>query len=100
MDEGIGIPADYVDQVFFEFVRAPNAKRHAEEGTGLGLAIVKEVIEAHGGRIAVYSRAGAGTTFTIRLPLNHVPTEVKKLLQTSNDTGYSTDTGTFASSRG
>jgi signal transduction histidine kinase len=100
MDEGIGIPADYVDQVFFEFVRAPNAKRHAEEGTGLGLAIVKEVIEAHGGRMAVYSRAGAGTTFTIRLPLNHVPTEVKKLLQTSNDTGYSTDTGTFASSRG
>jgi signal transduction histidine kinase len=99
IDEGIGIPSDYVDQVFFEFVRAPNAKRHAEEGTGLGLPIVKEVVEAHGGRITARSRVGAGTTFTIRLPLAHVPTEVEQLLHTGNKAGYSADTGAVESSR-
>jgi signal transduction histidine kinase len=73
MDEGIGIPDEYVDQVLLEFIRAPNAKRHASEGTGLGLAITKEVIDAHGGRIAIASRAGEGTIFTVTLPLHHSP---------------------------
>ena len=100
IDEGIGIPAEYVDQVFFEFVRAPNAKRHAAEGTGLGLAIVKEVIEAHGGRITARSRSGAGSTFTVRLALAHVPTEVQQLLQTGNEAGYMAATGADAPSRG
>jgi len=73
IDRGIGISEEYVDQVLLEFVRAPNAKQHAAEGTGLGLAIAKEVIEAHGGRIAVASVAGEGSTFTVTLPLHHVP---------------------------
>jgi signal transduction histidine kinase len=38
-------------------------------GTGLGLPIVKYIAEAHGGRVDVASEAGAGTTFTIELPL-------------------------------
>jgi two-component system sensor histidine kinase BaeS len=73
VDRGIGIPAEYLDQVLLEFVRAPNAKQHAAEGTGLGLAIAKEVIEAHGGRIAVSSVEGEGTTFTVKMPLHHMP---------------------------
>jgi signal transduction histidine kinase len=73
IDRGIGIPAEFIDQVLLEFVRAPNAKRHAAEGTGLGLAIAKEVIEAHGGTIAVASVEGEGTTFTVTLPLHHRP---------------------------
>jgi signal transduction histidine kinase len=68
IDQGIGIPAELRDQVFMEFVRTPNAKRHAAEGTGLGLAIVKEVVEAHGGTVSVESRIQEGSTFTIRLP--------------------------------
>jgi signal transduction histidine kinase len=75
IDRGIGIPQEYVDQVLLEFVRAPNARKHTAEGTGLGLAIAKEVIEAHGGRITVASVEGEGTTFTVMLPLHHVPRE-------------------------
>ncbi len=68
-DHGIGIPAEILPEIFLEFVRAPNAKHHATEGTGLGLAIAREAIELHGGRIAVISQEGAGTTFTVTLPL-------------------------------
>jgi signal transduction histidine kinase len=73
IDRGIGIPEEFVDQVLLEFVRAPNAKKHATEGTGIGLAIAKEVIEAHGGRIAVASVEGEGTTFTVTMPLHQEP---------------------------
>lgn len=87
-DQGIGIPEEFVEQVFFEFVRAPNAKRHAVEGTGLGLAITKEVVEGHGGRISVASRHGEGTTFTLRLPLRHTPPGAERLLLAGNERGY------------
>jgi signal transduction histidine kinase len=73
IDQGIGIPEEYLDQVFMEFVRAPNAKHHETEGTGLGLAIVKEVIETHGGELSVESQVGKGSTFMVRLPLSHAP---------------------------
>jgi signal transduction histidine kinase len=69
-DHGIGIPADFLAEVFTEFVRAPNAKRFAAEGTGLGLAIVREVIEGHGGTVGVRSAEGRGTTFRVVLPLD------------------------------
>jgi signal transduction histidine kinase len=88
IDRGIGIPEDLLDEVFFEFVRAPNAKRHAAEGTGLGLAIVREVVEAHGGVIAVEAPTGEGTTFRARLPLHHVPEEADSPLQGGNEHGY------------
>jgi len=93
IDQGIGIPEDYLDQVFMEFVRAPNAKHHESEGTGLGLAIVKEVVESHGGTVSVESRTGEGSTFTVRLTLNHIPSEAERLLQTGNGGGYGAETG-------
>ena len=68
-DEGIGIPAAFLANLFGEFSRAPNAKRHTPEGTGLGLAIVKEVIETHGGTVTAESVEGRGTTMRVRLPL-------------------------------
>lgn len=66
-DQGIGIPADEVPHLFESFHRASNVG--AIQGTGLGLAIVKNAVETHHGRIAVDSRLGQGTTFTVRLPL-------------------------------
>ena len=92
IDRGIGIPDDYLDQVFMEFVRAPNAKHHESEGTGLGLAIVREVVQVHGGSIAVESDHGQGSTFTVRFYLGHTPPEALRLLQAGNEPGYEADT--------
>jgi signal transduction histidine kinase len=92
IDRGIGIPENLVEDVFFEFVRAPNAKQHAAEGTGLGLAIVRDVIEAHGGRTYVETGADEGTTFRVDLPLRHQPEEASGPLPASNDPGYHADT--------
>jgi signal transduction histidine kinase len=72
IDQGIGVPPDYLDRVFLEFVRAPNARRHSSGGTGLGLAIVRQVAKAHGGRATVESREGVGSVFRLELPLHHV----------------------------
>jgi signal transduction histidine kinase len=71
LDRGIGVPEEYLGQIFYEFVRAPNAKQHVAQGTGLGLAIVREVIEEHGGGVAVESRCGKGSEFTVRLPVTN-----------------------------
>jgi len=68
-DTGIGIPKDALPRLFTEFFRAENAKRAHETGTGLGLAFVKDVVLRHGGRIAVESEEGKGSTFRLYLPL-------------------------------
>ncbi|MFP5352986.1 MAG: sensor histidine kinase, partial [Actinomycetota bacterium] len=67
-DRGIGIPSDEIPKLFERFFRASTAG--ITEGTGLGLSISKEIVEAHGGSIEVVSEEGAGTTFTISLPLD------------------------------
>jgi two-component system, OmpR family, sensor histidine kinase SenX3 len=67
-DQGIGIaPADQ-QRVFERFYRVDQARSRATGGTGLGLAIVKHVATNHGGTVAVWSREGAGSTFSITLP--------------------------------
>ncbi|NOZ19820.1 MAG: HAMP domain-containing histidine kinase [Planctomycetes bacterium] len=67
-DSGIGIPEEDLDAVFQEFYRSANARKVSRIGTGLGLAIVKTIVENHGGRIAVESKIGEGSTFTVWLP--------------------------------
>lgn len=62
-DNGNGIPADRLDSLFTPFVT------YKPGGTGLGLAITKQIVESHGGSIQVRSREGAGTVFTLTLPL-------------------------------
>jgi two-component system phosphate regulon sensor histidine kinase PhoR len=62
-DNGSGIDAENLDQIFQPFFRASQEV----QGTGLGLSIVKEIITGHGGQISVESSVGSGTTFTIRL---------------------------------
>lgn len=68
-DTGEGIaPADQF-RIFDRFARAANTYRKSE-GAGLGLAIVKTVVESHQGTIELVSQLGAGSTFTLVLPLD------------------------------
>lgn len=67
-DEGIGIPLEDQAQLFSLYHRARNVGDI--QGTGLGLAIIKQAVDAHHGTILVDSAAGAGTTFTIALPIS------------------------------
>lgn len=75
-DHGIGIPEGFLEEVAHEFVRAPNAKRHAPQGTGLGLAIAREAIEAHQGSLGLQSREGEGTIATVSLPIRLKPAKL------------------------
>jgi heavy metal sensor kinase len=68
-DTGIGIPAEDIPLIFERFYRVDKSRSRAEGGSGLGLAICRHIAEAHGGKIEVESQAGAGSTFSVWLPL-------------------------------
>jgi signal transduction histidine kinase len=68
-DHGPGIAPEHQERVFDRFWRGPDATRGRDRGTGLGLAIVRQVVESHGGGVAVHSAQGAGATFVLWLPL-------------------------------
>ncbi len=67
-DTGPGIPADAQEHIFDRFYRVDGSRNKASGGSGLGLAITREIVEAHGGRVAVASEPGHGSTFTVTLP--------------------------------
>ncbi|HUG07565.1 MAG TPA: ATP-binding protein [Acidimicrobiia bacterium] len=69
-DTGEGIPTRDIERVFERFYRVDAARSRSTGGTGLGLSIVKHVAESHGGSVSVESQLGAGSTFTIRIPLD------------------------------
>ena len=67
-DHGVGIPAADRARIFERFYKVDQVRVRGG-GTGLGLAIARHVIEQHGGRIQVESEEGAGSTFTVSLPV-------------------------------
>ncbi|MEQ9495356.1 MAG: ATP-binding protein [Deltaproteobacteria bacterium] len=63
-DEGVGIPTEHLDRVFDPFYSTKLT------GTGLGLALTQQIIQEHGGQLALHSEMGVGTTFSITLPVS------------------------------
>jgi two-component system phosphate regulon sensor histidine kinase PhoR len=68
-DTGEGILPEHVDRIFERFYRVDRARTSDAGGTGLGLAIVKHLARLHAGEVTVRSELGAGSVFTIELPL-------------------------------
>ena len=68
-DNGTGIAAEDVPYVFDHFYRGDKSRDRKSGGSGLGLAIVKQLVEIHGGQVAVSSEVGKGSIFQVLLPL-------------------------------
>lgn len=68
-DDGIGIPRGYQDAIFDRFFRVPTGNLHPVKGFGLGLYYVRQVVERHGGHIAVRSEPNRGSEFSLWLPV-------------------------------
>lgn len=69
-DRGPGIPEKEQAEIFKPFMRGAVAQSRQVRGSGLGLSLVREIVEAHGGTVAVCSKPGSGATFTVRLPVS------------------------------
>jgi signal transduction histidine kinase len=68
-DNGEGIAAQEIGQIFQKYRQAGNLKVSRQKGTGLGLVICKMIVEAHGGKIWVASDEGNGSKFSFSLPI-------------------------------
>jgi signal transduction histidine kinase len=67
-DQGIGIPEEKLPRIFEEYFRTDEAAQHNKDSSGLGLAIARHVVRGHDIRLAVESRLGHGTRFTMHFP--------------------------------
>ncbi|GMB01538.1 HAMP domain-containing sensor histidine kinase [Pelosinus sp. IPA-1] len=68
-DNGPGIAQEDIPHIFDHFYRGDKSRDRKSGGSGLGLAIVKQLVEIHGGRVAVKSKLGEGSVFQILLPV-------------------------------
>lgn len=75
-DSGVGIPKEFQEKIFERFYRVDKARSRETGGTGLGLSLTRNVILLHRGSIKVYSKEKEGTTFTVRIPLYYVASDV------------------------
>lgn len=70
-DSGLGIPEEDIDKIFERFYRGDKSHSKEVSGTGLGLSIARNAVLMHRGAIAVDSREGEGSTFSMRIPLEN-----------------------------
>ncbi len=77
-DTGLGIRADQIEHIFDRFRQADGSQSREFAGTGIGLALAKQIVEVHGGEIAVVSEYGKGSTFKVKIPTgkSHFATDV------------------------
>ena len=77
-DTGVGMSEERLKQVFKRSVPAGTSEQSSQQGNGIGLALVQDLVKLHGGSIAVQSRRGEGSTFSVRIPLGawHLPAEL------------------------
>ncbi len=68
-DFGKGIPETHIPRLTERFYRVSTQESRSRGGTGLGLAIVKHIVQRHRGKLAVDSKEGEGSTFTVSIPL-------------------------------
>ncbi len=68
VDTGVGIDSAELPHIFERFYRGTRANEARGSGSGLGLAIVRSIVDMHGGTVAVESRVGSGSRFTVTLP--------------------------------
>ncbi|ROO58783.1 signal transduction histidine kinase [Micromonospora sp. Llam0] len=73
-DTGVGIPAADLPHLFERFHRVAGTRARSHEGTGIGLALVRELVQLHGGTVAVCSEPGQGSAFTVEIPVGVGPT--------------------------
>ena len=78
-DRGEGIPSEQIPRLTERFYRVDKARSRELGGTCLGLAIVKHIVNRHRGRLAIESREGVGSTFTVYLPVFTGGMKVTKL---------------------
>ncbi len=79
-DQGIGMDAKELKQIFQKFYRTKKAEASGEAGTGIGLSIVEQIVTHHGGKMEVTSEPGKGSCFTMVLPcpaIRTAPDEVR-----------------------
>lgn len=73
-DDGVGIPAERLEDIFQMFGQVNQSLDRAQGGLGIGLALVRRLVEMHGGTVSAASGgAGKGSTFTVRLPAAEAP---------------------------
>lgn len=91
-DDGIGIPAEKLPNIFEPFCQAQDKQSEGTVGSGLGLTIVKKLCELMGGEITLHSEVDVGTTVRIDLPLERVAAPCQAKALDKSDEQWEADT--------